>query len=63
MRILVIIQNGTVTQMFNDSGGNDLDAIYHTELAYRHESRTSTTCFITDEYGNLIKRETYIRNE
>lgn len=63
MKILVIVQNGSIVQTFTDIGGNDLDAIYHTELAYRHETRTSTTCFITDETGMVLKRETYIRNE
>lgn len=43
---------------------NDWDAVlsaFHSELAYRHESRKKTVCTILDENGVSVKNEVWER--
>lgn len=60
MCILICIQNGSAPSMYSFDNINAALAQYHTELAYRHESRTSTMCMIIDVAGMVLKQETYI---
>ena len=63
MYYLLTIQNaGESGSSTSIMAYNDRDAVFaafHTEMAYRHESRLNTVCMIMDEYGLLICRETY----
>lgn len=34
-------------------------AAFHTELAYRSDSRLATVCVILDDYGNTQKKESW----
>ena len=60
MYIVLIIQNGTTVSALTYTDINDARAKYHTELAYRHESRTSTTCIMFDSSGTMLARESYV---
>lgn len=60
MYIFICIQNGSIPLMYSFDTINAALAQYHTELAYRHESRTSTMCMIIDAAGIVLKQETYI---
>lgn len=57
---LVKIQTGTggTTQgVYAYNSYDEALAAFHTELAYRSSSRTSTVCVILDDRGNTQKRE------
>lgn len=60
MYILVCIQNGNIPLLKSYDSYNEALAEYHEELAYRHESRTSTMAMIIDQEGKILKREKYI---
>ena len=62
MFILVCIQNGSTPLLQSYDNYNTALANYHTELAYRHESRTSTMAMLIDKNGTVLKREQYIAN-
>ena len=63
MYYLVVIQNaGTASAATSINAYENRDATFaafHTEMAYRHESRLNTVCLILDEYGDLVIRDTY----
>lgn len=63
MFILMIIQNYSIPQIFTYNTIAEALATYHTELAYRHENRTSTVCVLFDNKGSEIKREYYDATE
>lgn len=62
MYILVCVQNGNTPLLKSYTNLNEALAEYHTELAYRHESRTSTMAMVIDGKGRVLKREEYIAN-
>lgn len=62
MYVVLVIQNGTTFVSYTYTDWNDAKARYHQELAYRHESRTSTMCMIIDSDGQVQLREKYSKN-
>lgn len=62
MYILVCVQNGNTPLLKSYVNLNEALAEYHQELAYRHESRTSTMAMIVDQAGKVLKREQYVAN-
>lgn len=62
MYILVCVQNGNIPLLRSYDSYNEALAEYHQELAYRHESRTSTMAMIVDQGGRVLKREQYVAN-
>ena len=59
MYFLAIIQNASTAALYPY---NDLDAAlvaFHTELAYRNEARTSTVCVILNEFGVVVKSDSW----
>lgn len=63
MFILMIIQNYSIPQILTYNTLAEALATYHTELGYRHESRTSTVCVIFDRKGNEVVRDYYDATE
>lgn len=57
MYYLVIIQNDSSQAVYAYNNMDDALARFHSELAYRSESRTSTVCVILDSNGALVKRD------
>lgn len=62
MYAVIAIQNGTTFVSYTYTDWNEAKAQYHQELAYRHESRTSTMCMIIDSDGQMQLREKYSKN-
>jgi hypothetical protein len=60
---LVMVQNGNTQAIYEKADYDDALSAFHSELAYRHESRTSTMCMIIDGNGNVYKREMWPMNE
>ena len=56
---LIIVQNDTVVTIFSYDNLDTALAAYHTELAYRNESRTSTDCAILNADLQVMYRESY----
>lgn len=61
MYILLVIQNGTTPAMRTYDTWDAATAAYHQELAYRHESRTSTVCVLFNYEGVELRRDVYIK--
>ena len=59
MYYLVIVQNNSIPAIFSYETYDAALAAFHTEMAYRHESRTTTKCAIVDNELVTLKRETY----
>ena len=59
MYFLAIIQNYTTPAFYSYDSKSAALATFHNELAYRHESRTSTVCILYDNKGNELKRDYY----
>lgn len=59
MFYLVIIQNKQTPAIFAYQNYDAALAAFHTELAYRAEGRTSTTCMIINDEGSVYKTESY----
>ena len=59
MYFLAIIQNYTTPAFYSYGTKSAALATFHSELAYRHEARTSTVCILFDEKGNELKRDYY----
>ena len=57
MYYLVIIQNDSAQSIYAYNNMDDALAQFHSELAYRAETRTSTVCVILDSNGALVKRD------
>lgn len=58
MYYTIIIQNDNTQAIFAYATLNEAKAKYHSELAYRAESRTSTKCAIlTPDLGVLLRDE------
>lgn len=56
---LLIVQNHNIAVISRYETYDAALAAFHQELAYRHETRTSTICSILDEYGVERRREEY----
>lgn len=61
MYILLTIQNGSTPTMLTYNSWDAATAAYHQELAYRHESRTSTVCVLFNMEGVELRRDVYIK--
>lgn len=60
MYYVAIIQNhGESNALFQYATFEEALEKFHSELAYRHKSRTQTVCSILDENGQLHKNEVY----
>lgn len=59
MYIVLIMQNETTPAVYTFATENEALAYYHTELAYRHESRTSTKCALLDSTFQVLRCEEY----
>lgn len=60
MYYLAIIQNhGESNALFPFNSFEEALARFHSELAYRHESRTQTVCSILNSEGQVLRNETY----
>ena len=55
-----IIQNGETPAMFAYDDKNAAMAAFHTEMAYRHPSRTSTVAFVFNANGTVVAHDSYI---
>lgn len=60
MYYVITIQNDTTPAIYSYETMEAALAYFHTELAYRHESRTSTRCMIVDSELSLIRQESYV---
>ena len=60
MYYLAIVQNDTTNALYSYNTYEDALAAYHTELAYRAETRKSTKCAILDGDLNMLRQETYV---
>ena len=60
---LIIIQNYTIPAIYSYDDYDALMVRFHTELAYRHEDRTSTVCIVLDNKGNEMRRDWYEKPE
>lgn len=54
---VLIVQNRSTQAVFSYSSFNEALSKFHSELAYRAESRTSTLCMIVDDEGNVYNKE------
>ena len=59
MYTVVIMQNNTTPAIYAFATYNEALAYYHTELAYRNESRTSTKAAILDPDLHMLRQETF----
>ena len=59
MYYLMTIQNESTPALFVHETFESALAAFHTELAYRHESRTSTKCAIVDANLAIVRSEIY----
>lgn len=60
---LVIVQNDSAQAIYVYDGIDAALAAYHSELAYRAESRVKTLCVIIDSFGNTIRKECWSATE
>jgi len=54
---LAIVQNDATQAIYAYDGIDAALAAYHSELAYRAESRVKTLCVIFDNFGNTVYKE------
>lgn len=59
MYYALVMQNETTPAVYTFATENEALAYYHTELAYRHESRTSTKCALLDSTFQVLRCEEY----
>ena len=59
MYLVLVMQNNTTPAVYTFATENEARAYYHNELAYRHESRTSTKCAILDSTFQVLRCEEY----
>lgn len=66
---VILSQNGnpaTLTAYTNENGAknrNDAYAQFHTEMGYRHDSRTKTEAIVLDGNFQQIEHEVYIKED
>ena len=61
MFYLVIVQNSSVPAIYSHETHDAALAAFHTELAYRHESRTSTRCLILNQELVILESGSYLK--
>lgn len=54
---LAIRQNKATNALYSYPTLDAALAAFHSELAYRGDSRTSTMCVILDDFGNTVRKE------
>lgn len=59
MFYLVIVQNGNTPAIFSYNSHDEALAAFHTEMAYRAEGRTSTSCMIIDASLCVYEKESW----
>lgn len=59
MFYVAIVQNESTAALYTYNTYEKALAVYHTELAYRAEGRTSTKCAILNNDLMLLRQETY----
>lgn len=57
---VTVIQNDSTCACYAYENKQDAMAKYHSELAYRHESRTSTVCSVMDSNGGITAKDRYV---
>lgn len=57
---LTIVQNDSVCACYAYDDKSAAMAAFHTELAYRHESRISTMCVVMNGNGTVVASEKYV---
>ena len=61
MYYLVIVQNSNTPAIYSYDTHDAALAAFHTELAYRHESRTSTRCLILNQELVILESGSYVK--
>lgn len=61
MYYLVIIQNDSTQSVYSYATYDAVLSAYHSELAYRGDSRHKTVCVVLDDCGCLVCREVWQR--
>lgn len=59
MFYLLIVQNDQTQTAYAYQTYNEALSAFHSELAYRNESRTKTMCAIISSNGAMLKSEYY----
>ena len=59
MYYLITVQNGNTPSMLGYESLDAATAAFHAEMAYRHESRTSTRCMIINSELEIVRIESY----
>ena len=54
---VTIIQNDSTCACFAYDNRADAMAKFHSEMAYRHESRTSTVCSVMNSNGDTVAKD------
>ena len=62
MYYLVIVQNSNTQAVYAYESLDTALSAFHSELAYRGEGRTSTTCVIINATGEVIKTDFWIKD-
>lgn len=62
MYYLVIVQNTNTQAVYAHESLDTALSAFHSELAYRGEGRTSTTCVIINATGEVIKTDFWIKD-
>ena len=63
MYYLVILQNNSSQAIYPYNSYDQALSAFHSELAYRNESRTKTVCVIIDSVGNTLKKECWASSD
>ena len=58
---VTVVQNDSTCACFAYENKPDAMAKYHSEMAYRHASRTSTVCSVINSNGDIVAKERYIK--
>ena len=61
MFYVAVIQNKTIPGLFAHATLDAALAAFHSELAYRGDERSATTCVILDESGTTIRKDVWER--
>lgn len=59
MYYLIKVQNDSIPAITGYNSLEDVNAAFHTEMAYRHETRFSTKCMILDSDLVVVRTEVY----
>lgn len=60
MFYLVIMQNDQTQAVYRYDNYDAALAAFHSELAYREDTRMKTACTILNGYGDMIKHEYWV---